>query len=97
MFRHVALFRWVPGTTDQQVQAIRVALSELPAIVPELRSYHVGLDLGIVDGNWDFAGVADFDDREGWRAYIAHEAHQKVIVELIRPVLEERAAVQYLC
>ncbi|MDP9403125.1 MAG: Dabb family protein [Actinomycetota bacterium] len=97
MFRHVAVFRWTAGTTDQQVQALHHALGHLPAAIPALRQYRTGPDAGLVNGNWDFAVVADFDDAEGWRVYTAHPAHQKVIVELIKPVLAERAAVQYEC
>ncbi len=48
----------------------------------------------MVDGNWDFAVVADFDDEEGWRTYTADATHQQIIAERIRPIVAERAAVQ---
>jgi hypothetical protein len=95
MVRHVALFKWAEGTTQQERDAIRTALAGLPPLIPELRAYRVGEDLGLVDGNWDFAVVADFDDVDGWSAYRNHPEHQRVIEEHIRPVLAQRASVQF--
>ena len=97
MFRHVALFRWAEGTTGQQVQTIQDALGELPAVIPELLDYSTGADVRAREGTWDFAVVADFDDAEGWRTYVAHPAHQHVLVDLINPRVGERASVQYEC
>lgn len=91
------MFRWKQGTTALQVQALHEALRGLPALIPELREYRTGPDLGAVDGNWDFVVVADFDDAGGWDVYTWHPAHQEVVAELIRPMAAERAAVQYEC
>lgn len=95
MFRHVSLFRWRPGTSAEQVQAFHDALSLLPAAIPEIRAYKPGADAGLVQGNWDFVVVADFDDPDGWRTYVHHPAHQQVIDEHVRGLLGDRAAAQY--
>lgn len=95
MFRHVALFRWVPGTTAEQVAAVDRALGELPGRIAGLREYRTGPDAGLAPGAWDYAEVADFDDADGWRAYTVHPDHTRVIDTLIRPFVAERAAVQY--
>lgn len=95
MLRHVVVFRWAAGTTDQQIDALRRGLEALPAMIPQLRDYRVGPDAGLVDGSWDFAVVADVDDAAACRAYLDHPAHEKVAAELIRPLIAERAAVQY--
>ncbi len=95
VLRHVALFRWVDGTTGDQKQAIHDGLARLPSLVAELRGYRFGDDTGLVEGNWDFAVVADFDDADGWRAYREHPEHQRVLAQHIRPVAAERASVQY--
>jgi hypothetical protein len=95
MFRHVALFRFTPESTPEQRQAMTDALRALPAQIPELRDYHVGPDAGLVDGNWDYAVVAECDDEAGWRAYTDHPAHQRALIDIIRPIMAERAAVQY--
>lgn len=95
MLRHVALFTWKPGTTSEQVQAFGRGLAELPAQIPELRAYRFGPDIGIADGNADFALVADLDDEDAWRSYQHHPAHQRFIAEIARPIIESRHAVQY--
>ncbi len=95
MFRHVTLFRWAEGTTEVQVESLRCALDALPAVIPELGSYRMGTDVGLVDANWDFAVVADFDGVDGWRSYMGHAAHQRVIERHVRGMLGQRAAVLY--
>ena len=95
MLRHVVLMRWKPGTSDAQKQAVREGLAALPAAIPEIRSYQFGDDAAIVEGNYEFAIVAEFDNRPDFQIYAAHDAHQKLIAERIRPILHGRAAVQY--
>jgi hypothetical protein len=94
VFRHVALFRWKEGTSEAAVDGVEASLATLPARIPQLRAYRTQRDAGLVDGNWDFGVVADFDDVEGWRIYTADAEHQRIIAEQIRPIVAERAAVQ---
>jgi hypothetical protein len=94
MVRHVVVFRFAERTTAAQVEEIRAALAALPARVPEVRSFEVGRDLGLRDGNGDFAVVAEFDDEDGWRAYQTDAEHQRIIAELIAPVLVDRLGAQ---
>ncbi len=95
MLRHVVLMRWKPGTTAIEKQAIREGLAALPAAIPEIRSYQFGDDAAIVEGNYQFAIVADFENASDFQTYAAHDAHRKLIAERIRPILQDRAAVQY--
>ena len=95
MLRHVVLMRWKSGTSDAQKQAVREGLAALPAAIPEIRSYQFGDDASIVTGNFEFAIVADFENTTDFQTYAAHDAHQKLIAELIRPIVQDRAAVQY--
>lgn len=94
MIRHTVLFRWVDGTTADQVAAVVAGLRALPDQVPSIRSYVVGPDLLLGEGRWDFAVVADFDDSAGYQAYVDHPAHQAVATDLIGPIRAERAHVQ---
>lgn len=93
--RHVALFRWVEGATAEQVAAVEQALRALPAAIPELRSYHVGSDLGLLEGTWDFAVVAELDSVDAWRTYREHPAHQAALRDHIAPISAERISVQF--
>lgn len=95
MFRHVVLFRWVDGTTDEQRRAVEAELAALPAQIPALREYRFGHDAGVVEGNADFAIIADFDDADGFFAYRDHPAHQDVAARITRPLTRERTTVQF--
>ena len=94
MIRHTVVFRFAEGTPAERVRAIREALMGLPGRVPEVRSFSCGEDLGLREGNADFAIVAEFDDEDGWRAYQDDPEHQRIIRELIAPVTEQRLAAQ---
>lgn len=93
--RHVVCFRFHPGTTDDQVDALAEGLRELPGIIPEIAAYHVGPDLGINDTTWDFAVTADFADAGAFLAYRDHPEHQARIQALVVPITAERVAVQF--
>ncbi|HYM50362.1 MAG TPA: Dabb family protein [Candidatus Limnocylindrales bacterium] len=96
MLRHVALFRWKPEVTAEDVSRIEEGLRSLPAAIPCIRSYRFGRDLGLQEGNADFGVVADFVDEEGLRTYAEHPAHLAVLTERIRPHIARREAIQYV-
>ena len=95
MIRHAALFMWKPGTTLAQLRAVEDALARLPGEIPEIAAYRFGPDLGLTEGNADFAVVADFASAEDRRVYSRHPAHVRVIEEYILPVRESRVVLQY--
>lgn len=95
MLRHVVLFQWKAGVTDEQVQAVIDGLARLPTEIPEIAAYSVGHDAGLTEGAWDFAVVADFASAADWRAYLAHPAHLRVVEEAITPIRESRVVVQF--
>ena len=96
MFRHVVMMQFAPHTTDEDVDAMVQALRALPTLVPEVRTYSVGLDAGVVEGNSDLVVVADFDDVEGYLAYDANADHRSLLAERLKPFLAGRSAVQYV-
>ncbi len=94
MFRHVSLIKLQDTST---MPAIFEELAKLPGIIPALRDYRVGPDAALADDNFDFAVVADFDDVAGYESYRDNEEHRRILKDMIRPVLAQRAAVQYTC
>ena len=94
MIRHVAMFRWKPGVTPEQVAEVSAALDRLPATVDAIRRYEHGPDQGFGSPRWDYAVVAEFDDEAGWRAYDEHPDHAQFLGEVLRPLAEERASIQ---
>jgi hypothetical protein len=95
MIRHVTLFAWLPEATDKQKQQVADELRGLPPLLTGLRSFHAGPDAGIIEGNFDFALVADFDDPASYLGYRNHPAHRAVVEEVTSPITKERVSVQY--
>ena len=96
MVRHVALFNWKPETTAADVSKVEEALHQLPTKIACIQSYRYGRDLGVQEGNADFALVADFIDEQALETYANHPDHQAVLSSLIRPITERRVAIQYV-
>jgi hypothetical protein len=95
MIRHVVMFRFKDGTSPAAVTAIAEGLGGLPAAIPEIAEYRFGSDIGVNDGNFDFAVVADFADTADYLVYRDHPLHQALIRERIAPHVDARAAVQF--
>jgi hypothetical protein len=96
MLRHVVLFRWAPDATDEAKAAVSRALDDLRDQIAVISGYHHGCDAGLAAGNWDYVVVGDFADTAAYVEYRDHSAHRAVIAEHVRPILHERAAVQYV-
>ncbi len=94
MMRHIALLQWRQGTSDAQIAAAEKALTRMPEVMPFIRRYDIGRDLG-VNGSHHFAVVADFDSVDDYRAYADNDEHRRVIAELIAPMMESIARVQF--
>lgn len=94
MITHIVAIRWnedLPdGQADRLADALRAAVSALDSV----HSYDCGADVRLVDGNADFGVVAVFDDAESWRTYMDDPAHQQVVVEMMRPYIDVRSALQ---
>ncbi|GLY72523.1 Dabb family protein [Actinoallomurus iriomotensis] len=95
-FRHVVVFRWRDDATAEQRKTVEDRLAELPGLIPELEAYAFGHDAGVNAGNFDFAVVADFADRDAYLAYRDDPRHRAIIDEFINPITAERHAVQYV-
>jgi hypothetical protein len=95
MIQHVVLITFTPEATDEQKQELVEGLEALPGLIPAIVSYHVGLDLGLADGNAGIGVVAQFGSEAGWATYRDHPEHRRVIDELIAPIRASRATIQF--
>ncbi len=95
MIRHNVMFTWTGDATDAQKKRVPEELSRLPGLVPSIRAYRMGPDLGLSEGNFDFAVSADFDDVDGYVAYRDDPTHRSIINEHIAPIIAQRASVQF--
>jgi hypothetical protein len=92
--RHMVTFEWVEGIHPGHVDAVSAALAALPGVIPEIRSYQFGPDLGLNDGNSHYGVTALFDDEAGYLVYRDHPEHRRFIAEHIAGKVASRAAVQ---
>jgi quinol monooxygenase YgiN len=72
MIRHVAMFKWKDGVTDEQKVAARDALAALKHQVPTVVEYTVGFNVRPNPNNWDMVLVSDFESLDDLEAYFAH-------------------------
>jgi hypothetical protein len=91
----VAFFEYNDATTDEQVDAMHAALSELPAQIDVIAGYSMGKDLGISDVAVDFAVVADFATAADYRTYRSHPAHQAVSQTFVTPIVAKVSRIQF--
>ena len=93
--RHVVMFRFAEGTTDDQVQALADGLDRMPAAVGTTVDYRHGRDAGISETSYDYVVVGDFASVDDYLVYRDHPDHQALIRDLVRPIVAERASVQF--
>ena len=96
MLRHVVMLRFSDDATDDVINAMVEGLNTMPDLVPEIRSYSIGRDVGLAEDNFQLVVVAEFDDEAGYQAYATNPDHVAVIVERIKPFIAQRSAVQYV-
>lgn len=87
MIRHITLINFKEGTTEAQKQQTLQAFRQLPEHIPGILEFHVGLDLGLLEGNAGLAVQATFASKEDFLAYSTHEAHGSVIFPVCGPVM----------
>jgi hypothetical protein len=95
MFHHVALLRFHEEVTEAQIAALDDALATLPGRIDTLVGYRFGADVGLTEGAWDYAVVADFTDRSGYEVYRDHSAHHAVLTDHSGPMTAQVARVQF--
>ena len=95
MLRHVVLFRWNEDTDPARVDRIEADLRAMLDRLDVVRTWSLGRDARLREGNADMALVVDLDDAGAFRAYSADEGHQRILNELILPA-GTRLGVQYM-
>jgi hypothetical protein len=92
VIRNVVLVRLKAGQDPKEIAEIQEALRSLNCT--GTLSYTIGDDLGMREGNWSFAIVADFTDMDSYRAYDLDAEHNRVRARLA-PMAEQIARVQF--
>jgi hypothetical protein len=91
MITHVVMIKLKDHGDAPEVAA---RLRALPAEVPEIRGYDVGIDELHGPRAWDVVLVSRFDSFATLATYVKHPAHQEVVAYLDQ-VCETRASVDF--
>jgi hypothetical protein len=92
MIRNVVMVKLLPGQDAATVSDLMARFAALDR--PGTVEYTIGSDLGLRDGTWSFAIVADFVDEAAYRSYDADGEHNRLRAELA-PMAEQVARVQF--
>ena len=94
MFTHVVTFTWNENVPAGHPESAREQLYAYARTLQGCVSYTCGPDLGLVQGNADFAVIAVFEDEASWHAYDTADEHNRIRAEVFRPYVSVRSAVQ---
>jgi hypothetical protein len=92
VIRNVVLVKLKAGADAAEVAKIQDGLRNLDC--PGTVSYTLGNDLGLRDGTWSFAIVADFTGEAAYRDYDLDAEHNRLRA-LLGPLTEQIARVQF--
>lgn len=95
MIVHIVLMNWNKTLDGKEIENIDSAFARLPALIPEIKSYRFGADLGLFDGNADYALIAEFDNAEDMRVYSTHPDHIDLLKAATGPLLDSYQALQF--
>lgn len=95
MLRHIALFRLKQDAPPGATQSLEEGLFLLAQTIKQIARYDYGADLGLREGNYHFAVVADFENAADFATYVDHPDHQAFLKDRLTPVLEERVSLQF--
>ena len=95
MIRHVVMFKFRDDADEAQRQAVHDAIATMPEATGVTEAYTIGADLGLAEGNFDFAVVGDYADQDAYLTYRDHPEHQRIVFDIIRHAITDRAAIQF--
>jgi hypothetical protein len=78
MLTHIVVWKYKEETSEKVREEHRHKLKNLPNVIANIESFHVGADVLHLDRSYDTGLVAVFPDREALDAYTVHETHQEV-------------------
>ena len=96
VLRHVVLFKFKDGTTDEQVKQIESAFCALPGKVDAIYDFEWGTDVSVENLQRGFTHcfVVTFLSEADRAKYLPHPAH-KQFGELLGPYLDKVLVVDY--
>ncbi|MDH4059418.1 MAG: Dabb family protein [Aquincola sp.] len=75
MIRHIVMFTWKPGTPASIKEDVLKGFAHMKNTIEHVIHMECGNDQKLAEGNYDFAMIADFADKQAWSAYRTHPEH----------------------
>lgn len=95
MIEHLVLFKWKEDASDSAIAKVMEGLKNLPNEIPEIIALSCGENFSSRSQGFQHGLVVRFSDREALATYQAHPAHQEVVQDFIKPILQDILAVDY--
>ncbi|MEC4806774.1 MAG: Dabb family protein [Jaaginema sp. PMC 1079.18] len=95
MIEHIVLFQWQETATPEQIEAVITGLKGLKNQIPGIIDLSCGKNFCDRAQGFEYGLVVRFRDRAALEAYQPHPEHQKVVQNLIKPILAGILAVDY--
>jgi len=94
--RHVVLFAFKAGTTDEQARQIEDAFRALPGKIDVIMDFEWGRDVSVENlaQGYTHCFFVTFADEKGRETYLPHPEHKK-FVDLIGPHLDKVLVIDY--
>ncbi len=96
MLRHVVLFKFKEGASNEKIKEIEDAFRDLPKRIDTIADFEWGTNNspeGLAKG-FTHCFFVSFADEKGRETYLPHPAHQEFI-EVLKPALDEVMVIDY--
>ena len=97
MLKHIVMFKLKPFSSNEKkdrIMQLKDSLENLPALIPEIKFYEVGLNISKSPNAFDLVLISEFKDIKELETYKKHPEHQKVI-DLVAEIKENIVVVDY--
>jgi hypothetical protein len=96
MLNHVVLFQFKEGSAPDAIKKLVDGLRAMPATISEIVSLSCGEDIDNgTRGGYQLGLIVQLKSREDLPAYLNHATHKALVKDLLQPVLESLAVVDY--
>ncbi len=96
MIKHIVMWKFKDEAAEADRLEMKRRLESLLGVVPPLLKIEVGMDIVGSDASKDMVLYSEFHSLDDLKAYAEHPEHLKV-VEFVKPLVRERAVVDYEC
>lgn len=98
MIKHIVMWKLKPEaggkTALENAEEIKRRLSALPAIIPEIRAFEIGININPSENACDAVLISEFDTLETLKIYREHPEHKKVS-QFVKTVRDGRSVVDF--